>query len=97
MKIIEWYNPLMKTYVFRSIIEPDDPKGFHGFVPSLPGLHTFGDTMEKVKNNLEEAIRCHIEGLVMDGEPIPQECEQVEVIHSFSEEDFAVHAKAPRH
>lgn len=78
----------MKNYTFRTIIEPDDPKGYHGFVPILPGLHTCGDTIEEVKKNLKEAIRCHVEGLLKDKEPIPQEEETMEVIQTFSEEDF---------
>ena len=55
----------MKTYVFRMLIEPDED-GYHGFVPLLKGLHTFGKTIEETKNNLEEAIRCHVEGLLVD-------------------------------
>lgn len=49
-------------YTFRVIIEPDEPKGYHGFVPILKGLHTCGETIEEVKKNLREAIKCHIQG-----------------------------------
>lgn len=62
----------MQNYTFRTIIEPDDPKGYHGFVPLLPGLHTCGDTIEEVNKNLKEAIICHIEGLLKDKATIPQ-------------------------
>lgn len=78
----------MKTYNFRTIIEPDDPKGYHGFVPLLPGVHTCGDTVAEVKKNLREAIRCHIQGLQKDGEPIPQEKDILETVQVFKEEDF---------
>ena len=47
----------MKTYTYRTIIEPDD-KGYHGFVPLLKGVHTSGKTIEETKKNLDEAIRC---------------------------------------
>ena len=40
-----------KFYTFRVIIEPDKPKGYHGFVPLLRGLHTFGDTIQEVKKS----------------------------------------------
>ena len=56
----------MQTYIFRTIIEPDE-KGFHGFVPLLKGVHTVGKTIEETKKNLHEAIQCHIEGLTKDG------------------------------
>lgn len=62
---IRWYNQFMKNYSFRTIIEPNDPNGYHGFVPLLPGLHTCGDTIEEVKKNLKEAIICHINGLLI--------------------------------
>lgn len=58
----------MKSYTYRVIIEPDDPTGYHGFVPLLKGVHTFGNTLEEVKNNLNEAIRCHLQGLLKDKE-----------------------------
>lgn len=78
----------MKTYTFRTIIEPDDPKGFHGFVPSLPGLHTCGDTLEEVKINLKDAIKCHVQGLIMDKLPVPKVEDSIELIQTFSEAEF---------
>ncbi|MFH1895918.1 MAG: type II toxin-antitoxin system HicB family antitoxin [bacterium] len=45
-----------KEYTFRAIIEPDEPSGFHGYVPSLEGCHTCGDTLEETRANLREAI-----------------------------------------
>lgn len=78
----------MKIFSFRTIIEPDDPKGYHGFVPILKGLHTSGNTIEEVKKNLKDAIKCHIAGLIKDGEKVPEEQENIEVIQSFSEKDL---------
>ena len=73
----------MKTYVFRMLIEPDED-GYHGFVPLLKGLHTFGKTIEETKNNLEEAIRCHVEGLLKDKLLPPQEKDTLEVIQTLT-------------
>lgn len=80
----------MKFYTFRVIIEPEEPSGYHGFVPLLKGLHTCGDTIEEIKNNLREAIKCHIQGLLKDKELVPQEGDVLEVIQSFSEKDLAI-------
>lgn len=80
----------IKSYAFRVIIEPDKPKGYHGFVPLLRGLHTFGDTIEEVKKNLKEAIICHIQGLSKDGELIPQEEEAFELVQTFSEKELVL-------
>ena len=77
-------------YSFRIIIEPDDPRGYHGFVPILRGLHASGRTIDEVKKNLREAIRCHIQGLTKDGVAIPQEENVFEVIQSFSARELAV-------
>ena len=56
----------MRNYIFRIIIEPDEPNGYHGFVPLLKGVHTCGETIEEVKENLNEAIKCHIQGSSKD-------------------------------
>lgn len=80
----------MNAYSFRVIIEPEKPKGYHGFVPILKGVHTFGDTLEGVKRNLKEAIRCHVQGLLKDREAIPQEGETFETIQSFSERELSL-------
>ncbi len=74
----------MKIYSFRTMIEPDEPKGYHGFVPLLPGLHTGGETIDEVKKNLRDAIRCHLDGLMKDNLPVPQEEETMEVVQTFT-------------
>ena len=63
----------MKTYTFRSIIEPDENNTFHGFVPALPGCHTWGETIQETKDNLQEAINIYIASIADDGKEIPQE------------------------
>lgn len=73
----------MKIYTYRTIIEPDE-KGYHGFVPLLKGVHTVGNTIEETKDNLKEAIRCHLEGLRKDGIMPPQEKESVEAIQTIT-------------
>lgn len=79
----------MKLYTFRVIVEREEPSGFHGFVPILKGLHTYGDTVEEVRKNLQEAIRCHVQGLIKDKEVIPKEEDTFELIQSFSEKELA--------
>lgn len=75
-------------YSFRIIIEPDEPRGYHGFVPLLRGLHAHGNTIEEVKKNLREAITCHLQGCLKDGVAIPKEEESLELIQSFSETEL---------
>ena len=77
-----------KIYSFRTIIEPEADGGYHGYVPVLTGLHTQGETLKEVKNNLREAIKCHVEGLLLDNEEVPVERDMIENIESFTTQDF---------
>ncbi|MEK9179409.1 MAG: type II toxin-antitoxin system HicB family antitoxin [Patescibacteria group bacterium] len=79
----------MKSYSYRTIIEPDDPKGYHGFVPSLPGVHTCGDTIEEVQKSLRDAIKCHLQGFIKDNKTIPEEIGSLEMIYSFTPEELS--------
>lgn len=79
----------MKSFTFRTIIEPDDPKGYHGYVPALKGVHTCGNTIEEVNKNLRDAIICHIEGLKKDGLPIPSEDKTIEIIQTIPGNSFS--------
>ena len=79
-----------KNYTFRVIIEPEKLRGFHGFVPLLRGLHTLGDSMDEVKKNLKEAIACHLQGLLKDGEQVPQEENAFELVQTFSAKELAL-------
>ena len=45
----------MNKMTYRTIIVKDG-KGYHGYVPSLPGCHTYGMTVEETQKNLKEAI-----------------------------------------
>ncbi len=73
----------MNTYTFRVIIEPDD-KGYHGFAPLLKGVHTWGKNIEETKENLKEAIQCHLEGLAKDQVKPPRQEDTVESIETFT-------------
>jgi predicted RNase H-like HicB family nuclease len=64
-------------------------KGADGYtvtVPALPGLVTSGATIDEARHMAEDAIRCHVESLVKDGEAIPVEqaveveCGEVELL-----------------
>lgn len=79
-----------KLHTFRVIIEPEKAGGYHGFVPLLRGLHTSGETINETKKNLREAIICHMQGLLKDGEPIPQEEEVLELVQTVSERELAI-------
>jgi len=47
--------------------------GFVATVPSLPGCHTQGETIEETEANVKEAIALYLESLAAHGEAIPEE------------------------
>jgi len=49
----------MTIYQFTVVIEPDE-EAFHAYVPTLPGCHTFGSTIDEARANIAEAIELHI-------------------------------------
>ena len=54
------------------VIHGDEESGYGVTVPDLPGCFSAGDGLEDALDSAHEAIACHIEGLFMDGEPIPE-------------------------
>ncbi|MCY3728995.1 MAG: type II toxin-antitoxin system HicB family antitoxin [Nitrospira sp.] len=55
------------------VIHKDRKSGYGVTVPDLPGCFSAGDTLEEAIDSVHEAIACHLEGLLMDGEPIPEQ------------------------
>ena len=58
---------------FTIVIEADETGGYYAFCPSLPGCYSQGETLEEARQNAQEAIQCHLESLVNDGQPLPKE------------------------
>ena len=73
----------MKSYTYRIIIEPDENNTFHGYVPALPGCHTWGKTIEIARKNTRDAIDVYIRSLVAEGEVIPED-RGVEVVETIT-------------
>jgi len=44
---------------------------YSAYVPDLPGCIATGATIREVENEIREAIRFHIDGLMEDGVPVP--------------------------
>ncbi|MBI4099092.1 type II toxin-antitoxin system HicB family antitoxin [Candidatus Parcubacteria bacterium] len=72
----------MKHYTYRIIIEPDERGTFHGYVPALPGCHTWGTNLEETRRNVRDAIEAYLRSLQADGEKIPKDTgvEMVETV-----------------
>ena len=54
------------------IVIHKDPNSDYGVtIPDLPGCFSAGSTIEEAINMAQEAAECHIEGMLIDSEPIP--------------------------
>lgn len=57
-----------------AVVVHKDPGSCYGVtVPGLPGCFSAGDTLDEAVESASEAIACHIEGMLMDGETVPEQ------------------------
>jgi len=63
---------MMKTYVFRVVVEPDEDRWF-ACCPVLEkrGAATWGYTQEEALKNIGEVVQMVVESMIEHGEPIP--------------------------
>ena len=63
----------MSEYGYRIIYEPIAEGGYQVIVPALPGIVTYGRTLEGAREMAQDAIVCHLHGLMKDHEEIPDD------------------------
>ncbi len=56
---------------YRVIYERLSEGGYQVIVAALPGIVTYGRTLEEAREMARDAITCHLRGLLRDGEEIP--------------------------
>ncbi len=61
-----------------TVIVEQGEQSWGAYVPDLPGCIAAGETREEALELIREAIEFHVEGLVQQGESVPEP-------HSFSE------------
>ena len=65
-------DQMMMPLKYRIIIERDPEEGVYiASVPSLPGCHTFGRTIEEAIDMAKEAIEAYIETFIDLGKEVP--------------------------
>ena len=58
---------LMKNYQFTTHIEKDNETQLYiGYIPSLPGAHTQGATLDELQTNLKEVVELCLEELTSE-------------------------------
>ncbi len=54
--------------------------GYSAYLPDLPGCAATGKTKRQVEKNIYEAMKFHIEGLKLEGLPVPKAQTQSEML-----------------
>jgi antitoxin HicB len=63
----------MAEYGFTVLYEQLEAGGYQVIVPALSGIVTYGRTLSEAREMAEDAIACHIRGLLKDNEAIPED------------------------
>lgn len=58
--------------LFPVVVHKDPDSEFGVSVPDIPGCVSAGENVMVALSEIQEAIQCHIEGLLIDGEPVPK-------------------------
>ena len=64
-----------RQYRYTVILQPLPQGGYNVYVPAIPEICTFGDTLEEAREMAHDAIRCFLESALETGEPIPPDLE----------------------
>jgi predicted RNase H-like HicB family nuclease len=57
---------------FTVVVHKDTDTDYGVIVPDVPGCFSAGSTVTEALENVKEALSLHFEGLVEDGDPLPQ-------------------------
>jgi predicted RNase H-like HicB family nuclease len=64
---------LMPEHHYTVYFEPLTEGGYQVVFPAIPEIVTWGRTLDEARVMAHDALRCHLEGLKADGEPLPVE------------------------
>jgi predicted RNase H-like HicB family nuclease len=57
---------------FSVVYEADPEGGSIAFIPSLPGCHTQGETLEEAERNIKEAAALYLEDILAERGVLPR-------------------------
>jgi len=74
-------------YAYRVLFDRLPEGGYQVIVPAIPEIVTYGRDLKEAREMAQDAILCHIRGLLKDGEEVPQDslpqsppiCEELKV------------------
>ena len=54
------------------VVFEEGPNNYSAYVPDLPGCISTGKTWEKMLEMIHECLEFHIEGMMINGDPLPE-------------------------
>lgn len=63
-----------------AIVIESGPDGASAYVPDLPGCVAAADSEDEVRTLIQEAIEFHLEGMKLEGLPIPEPQSKLEYV-----------------
>ncbi len=63
----------MAEYRYTVIYEKLSEGGYQVIIPAMPEIITYGRTLEEARQMAHDAVACHIQGLLKDGEEVPDD------------------------
>jgi predicted RNase H-like HicB family nuclease len=66
------------------VVFEKSPSNYSSFAPDVPGCVSAGPSLEEARHNMTEALRFHFEGMLEDGDPIP---DAITTAYDFAGED----------
>jgi len=71
--VAECKEDQVSEHGYTVIYEPLVDGGFQVIVPALPGVVSYGRSLEEAREMAQDAITVHLRGLIKDGEEIPED------------------------
>jgi predicted RNase H-like HicB family nuclease len=62
----------MSTRSYIGLIHKEDESDFGVSFPDFPGVITAGSSLDEARQMAEEALAFHVQGMMEDGEPLPE-------------------------
>ena len=74
-----------------TVIIEKAPNNYCAFSPDVLGCISVGDTPEEMREMIREALEFHLEGMLLDGHPIPEPTAKIETLAAGGHEYVVVY------
>ena len=76
-----------------TVIIEKAPNNYCAFSPDVLGCISVAETYEEMREMIREALEFHLEGMLLDGHPIPEPTAKIETLEAAGQEYAVVYEK----